>query len=42
MKAEHNVHAVSKNASDIEPATFLVFIIKDKNVPATIPVHVEQ
>jgi quercetin dioxygenase-like cupin family protein len=30
-----DVHAVSANASQTQPATFLVFIIKDKGNPTT-------
>jgi quercetin dioxygenase-like cupin family protein len=30
-----DVHAVSANASQTQPATFLVFIIKDKGAPTT-------
>ena len=30
-----DVHAVSANASQTRPATFLVFIIKDKGAPTT-------
>jgi quercetin dioxygenase-like cupin family protein len=32
-----DVHAVSANASQTAPATFLVFILKDKGVPTTRP-----
>jgi quercetin dioxygenase-like cupin family protein len=32
-----DVHAVSANASQTAPAKFLVFILKDKGVPATRP-----
>jgi len=38
-ESRDDVHTVSKNASAIEPATFLVFIIKDKNVSATLPIQ---
>jgi quercetin dioxygenase-like cupin family protein len=30
-----DVHAVSANASQMRPATFLVFIVKDKGAPTT-------
>jgi quercetin dioxygenase-like cupin family protein len=33
-----DVHTVSKNASDSQPAKFLVFFVKDKGAPASIPV----
>src|SRR5437016_5032222 len=32
-----DVHAVSKNASSTKPAKFLVFFVKDKGAPATVP-----
>ena len=32
-----DVHSVSANASQSEPATFLVFIVKDKGAPTTRP-----
>ncbi len=33
-----DVHAVSKNASDTQPAKFLVFFVKDKGAPPLVPV----
>ncbi|MBI3651356.1 MAG: cupin domain-containing protein [Acidobacteria bacterium] len=33
-----DVHTVSKNASDSQPAKFLVFFVKNKDAPALIPV----
>ncbi len=33
-----DVHTVSKNASNSEPAKFLVFFVKDKGAPASTPV----
>lgn len=33
-----DIHAVSRNASDAKPAKFLVFFVKDKGAPASIPV----
>ena len=33
-----DVHTVSKNASASQPAKFLVFFVKDKGAPASIPV----
>ena len=32
-----DVHSVSRNASDSAPAKFLVFIVKNKGAPATLP-----
>ncbi|MBS0418833.1 MAG: cupin domain-containing protein [Proteobacteria bacterium] len=32
-----DVHTVSRNASNTEPAKFLVFIVKDKGAPITRP-----
>jgi quercetin dioxygenase-like cupin family protein len=33
-----DVHTVSRNASNTQPAKFLVFFVKDKGAPASIPV----
>ncbi len=33
-----DVHAVSRNASNTQPAKFLVFFVKDKGTPASVPV----
>ena len=33
-----DIHTVSKNASDSKPAKFLVFFVKDKGAPPTVPV----
>jgi quercetin dioxygenase-like cupin family protein len=33
-----DVHTVSKNASDSQPAKFLVFFVKDKGAPVFVPV----
>jgi quercetin dioxygenase-like cupin family protein len=33
-----DIHTVSKNASDSQPAKFLVFFVKSKDAPASIPV----
>src|SRR5215510_16558912 len=33
-----DIHTVSKNASDSQPAKFLVFMIKEKGAPASTPV----
>ena len=32
------IHSMSKNASDKEPAKFLVFMIMDKGAPVSVPV----
>ena len=32
-----DVHTVSKNASDSQPAKFLVFFVKDKGAPLLVP-----
>jgi quercetin dioxygenase-like cupin family protein len=32
-----DLHTVSKNASSTKPAKFLVFFVKDKGAPATVP-----
>jgi quercetin dioxygenase-like cupin family protein len=34
-----DVHVVDRNASDANPAKFLVFLIKDKGAPALVPVE---
>ena len=34
-----DIHKVSKNASDSQPATFLVFFVKDKGTPLLLPVR---
>jgi quercetin dioxygenase-like cupin family protein len=34
----HDVHTVGRNASSTKPARFLVFLLKDKDKPALIPV----
>jgi quercetin dioxygenase-like cupin family protein len=33
-----DIHVVSKNASNSQPAKFLVFFIKEKGAPASTPV----
>lgn len=33
-----DIHSVSRNASDSRPARFLVFFVKDKHAPETVPV----
>ena len=32
-----DVHSVSRNASTTKPAKFLVFFVKEKDAPATVP-----
>jgi quercetin dioxygenase-like cupin family protein len=32
-----DIHSVSKNASSTQPAKFLVFFVKDKGAPPTVP-----
>jgi quercetin dioxygenase-like cupin family protein len=32
-----DIHTISKNASSTKPAKFLVFFVKDKGAPATVP-----
>lgn len=34
-----DIHTVSKNASDTEPAKFVVFFVKDQGAPVTLPVE---
>ena len=34
-----DIHTVSKNASNSQPARFLVFFVKDKGAPASTPVN---
>ncbi|NOT59508.1 MAG: cupin domain-containing protein [Acidobacteria bacterium] len=33
-----DIHSVSRNASATKPAKFLVFLVKDKDAPITVPV----
>jgi quercetin dioxygenase-like cupin family protein len=33
-----DIHAVSKNASNSQPAKFVVFMVKEKDAPVVIPV----
>ena len=35
----NDVHVVSRNASNTNPAKFLVFFVKDKGAPVLIPVN---
>ncbi|MGH9661864.1 MAG: cupin domain-containing protein [Bryobacteraceae bacterium] len=34
-----DIHSVSRNASDTRPAKILVFFVKDKGAPASVPVE---
>jgi quercetin dioxygenase-like cupin family protein len=36
-ESPEDIHAVSKNASDSQPAKFLVFFVKEKGAPPVIP-----
>jgi quercetin dioxygenase-like cupin family protein len=36
-ESPEDIHTVSKNASKTKPAKFLVFFVKDKGAPATVP-----
>ena len=36
-ESPEDVHTVSRNASATEPAKFLVFFVKQKGAPATVP-----
>jgi len=38
-EAPSEIHAVSRNASDSAPAKFVVFMLKEKGAPATVPVR---
>ncbi|MGH8761141.1 MAG: cupin domain-containing protein, partial [Burkholderiales bacterium] len=38
-ESPEDVHSVARNASDTQPAKFLVFIVKDKGAPILIPVQ---
>ena len=33
----HDIHTISRNASKTKPAKFLVFLIKNKSAPITVP-----
>jgi len=35
----HDVHIVGRNASDTEPARFVVFLVKNEGAPVVTPVH---
>jgi quercetin dioxygenase-like cupin family protein len=36
-ESPQDIHTVSKNASSTKPAKILVFMVKDKGAPATVP-----
>ena len=36
-ESPEDVHAVSRNASNTKPAKFIVFFVKEKGAPATVP-----
>src|ERR1700674_3156074 len=36
-ESPEDIHTVSKNASSTKPAKFLVFFVKEKGAPATVP-----
>jgi quercetin dioxygenase-like cupin family protein len=38
-ESPNDIHLVSKNASDSQPAKFLVFFVKDKGAPPTVPMQ---
>ena len=38
-ESPEDVHTVSKNASSTKPAKFLVFFLKQKGAPASVPEH---
>ena len=38
-ESREDIHAVSRNASMTEPAKFLVFIVRDKDAPISVPVE---
>jgi len=38
-ESPEDIHSVSKNASSTKPAKFLVFFVKDKGAPPTVPAH---
>ena len=37
FESPRDVHAVSRNASTTKPAKFLVFFVKQKGAPITVP-----
>ena len=36
-ESPEDVHTVSRNASNTKPAKFIVFFVKEKGAPATVP-----
>ena len=39
FEGPNDVHAVGRNASQIEPAKFIAFFVKDKAAPFVFPAH---
>ncbi len=39
FETPEDIHSVSKNASDTTPAKILVFFVKDKGAPASVPAN---
>jgi quercetin dioxygenase-like cupin family protein len=37
-ESPEDIHSVGRNASDTKPAKFLVFFVKEKGAPASVPV----
>ena len=37
FESPDDIHSVSRNASDTKPAKILVFFVKDKGAPASVP-----
>jgi len=35
----NDIHTIGRNASKMRPAKFLVFLIKDKDAPISVPVN---
>jgi len=38
-EAPDDIHLVGRNASQTEPAKFVVFLLKDQGAPAVVPVR---
>jgi quercetin dioxygenase-like cupin family protein len=38
-ESPEDIHAVSRNASNTEPAKILVFFVKNKDAPSTVPAN---
>jgi quercetin dioxygenase-like cupin family protein len=41
-EAPDDVHLVGRNASDTQPAKFVVFLVKDKDAPILVPERPEE